>query len=69
MVEDIVIFVIIIVLTLRNDEIMQALSERIILGEGGYGVVYLGYMRATKVAIKYLNEVSTCNKIHQKHIL
>ena len=39
-------------------KISEATSEKVILGKGGYGIVYAGYMRATKVAIKYLNEVN-----------
>ena len=49
---------VITVVTLSNDEISEAISEKVILGKGGYGIVYAVYMRTTKVAIKYLNEVN-----------
>ncbi len=46
-----------LVLKLTNQEITSAMSEKEILGKGGYGTVYRGYMRSTRVAIKCLNEV------------
>ena len=46
-----------LVLEFNESEIAKATAEKKILGKGGYGVVYQGYMRSTQVAIKFLNEV------------
>ena len=46
-----------LVLKLTNQEITSAMSEKEILGKGGYGTVYRGYMRSTRVVIQCLNEV------------
>ena len=43
-----------LVLNLTNQEITSAMSEKEILGKGGYGTVYRGYMRSTRVAISAL---------------
>ena len=37
-------------------------DEDRIIGRGGYGTVYLGILRHTEVAVKFLSPVSLINK-------
>ena len=39
-------------------ELMAATGKENLLGRGGYGSVYKGFLRHTVVAVKFLNEVS-----------
>ena len=49
-----------VVLEFFDDELSSPTVERELIGKGGYGFVYKGYLRSTAVAMKFLIEVRNC---------